>query len=76
MFVLYMYMYTYYICKHGTIMSEYYDSVFLHCWDVWALKQCIMYPDTQLFLYILSKVYSSETTNNEKYDHHSLGVRT
>ena len=42
-------------------------------WDVWALKQYIMYPDTQLFPYIFTKVYSSETTNNEKYDHHLLG---
>ena len=41
------------------------------------LKQYIMlmYPDTQFFPYIMSKVDSSETTNKEKYDHHSLGVR-
>ena len=34
-----------------------------------------MYPATPFFPYIMTKVYSSETTNKEKYDHHSLGVR-
>ena len=33
-----------------------------------------MHPDTHFFPSILSNVYSSETTCNEKYDHHSLVV--
>ena len=51
------------------------NNIYFHFFKCLGPKTIHNVPDTHFFPYILSNVYYSETTNNEKYDHHSLGVR-